>query len=243
MITFGICDDNPQFIHYLYSHLIKECIKFFETDEEYHVEGAFSSGNDVLEHLEKKPINVLFLDIDMPIMNGFELAQIIRDKHPKTIIVFVSAYDQFVYSSFEYYPFAYLRKDHIVEEFPSVMRRIIDKLQKNRKTLELITNEGEKLIDIKNIVYIESNRNYCYIHLIYDQQYIWRGTLTELEGTLEKYDFFRIHSAFVINLEFVEKIESNSAVTIGNVSLPIAQRRAHDFKDAYMRYTRRCFGT
>ena len=63
------------------------------------------------------------------------------------------------------------------------------------------------------------------------------------EKDVEKYDFFRIHSAFLINLEYVDKMLENGFVLVDNASLPIAQRRIQNFKKIYMDYIRRSFGT
>ena len=162
---------------------------------------------------------------------------------PFVKIVFMSAYDNFVYSSFEYYPFAYLRKSYISKELPTVIKRIVEKMNETERQITLMTTLGIKKVDISSILYVESNRNYCTFHLIHNKEYVCRGTLATFEKEVMSYDFFRIHSAFLINLEHVDRILEKGFVLVKNVTLPIAQRRLQEFKKTYMDYIRRCFNT
>ena len=65
----------------------------------------------------------------------------------------------------------------------------------------------------------------------------------DFEKDILKFDFFRIHAAYIVNFEYVEKILENGYISIQNTTLPIAQRRVKDFKKAYMDYIRRSLGT
>lgn len=243
MLNIVLCDDNSQFLCLLKKVVERECSKIVPKGEEYSVGPAFGRGKDVLTYIKDHPIDVLLLDIDMPDLSGFELAKVLCKEYQKTKIIFVSAYDNFVYSSFEYYPFGYLRKDHIAEELPTILNRIVEKMHESKRQIQLTTSMGVKQVDVNAVTYIESNRNYCSVNLIHGKQYICRGTLTSFETRVSDYDFFRIHSAYLINFEHVERMLDNGFVLVHNTSLPVAQRRMQDFKKAYMNYTRRFFGT
>jgi DNA-binding LytR/AlgR family response regulator len=80
------------------------------------------------------------------------------------------------------------------------------------------------------------------VHTVNDRTYTCRGTLTQFGKEVEQYDYFRIHSAFLVNLEHVDRMLDDGYVMVGSTSLPVAQRRMQDFKRAYMDYIRRCFG-
>ena len=154
----------------------------------------------------------------------------------------MSAYDNFVYSAFEFYPFAYLRKSHIADELPRVIRRVIDKLSETDRKLVISTADGSRMVDVSSITHVESDRNYYVVHLAHGIKYTCRGTLSSFEREVEKYDFFRIHSAFLVNLEYVDKMLEGGFLLVDGISLPIAQKRLQDFKRAYMDYIRRSFG-
>ena len=243
MFNIIFCDDNTQFLILLDSVVKKECKKIIPKTEECTVGPAFGSGKEVIEYIKEHHVDVLFLDIDMPNLNGFEVAKILCKEYKNIKIVFMSAYDNFVYSAFEFYPFAYLRKAHISEELPKVLKRIVEKIHEPERQLKLLTTTGIKTIDINSIAYVESKRNYFSVYSIYGREYVCRGTLSDFEREVAQYDFFRIHSAYLVNLEHVERLLEKGCVLVQNTSLPIAQRRMQDFKRTYMDYIRRCFGT
>ena len=243
MLRIALCDDNREFLKVFSKVVYAGCNRVFEKNMKCVVGPLFDSAKKVPEYLKKENIDVLFLDIDMPGMSGFELAKIICRDYPKIIIVFVSSYDNFVYDAFEFSPFAYLRKNHLDAELDGVLLRIQDRVTESSKTMYLVSKEGQAAVSIRDILYFESVKNYYRVYLADGRIYECRGTITELEQNLGAFGFFRIHSAFLINMEHVNSIVKNRLVILPNgTDLPIAPKRMQDFKDAYMEYTRRFFG-
>ena len=242
MLNIVLCDDNAQFLILLESFVRKECKNIIPQDKDFKIGPAFGNGEDVIEYIKNNHVDVLLLDIDMPNLNGFEVARILCKDYKDIKIVFMSAYDNFVYSAFEFYPFAYLRKSHISEELPKVLKRIVEKLHESERQLTLETSEGMKRVDVSSIAYVESKRNYYSVHLVHGKEYTCRGALSDFEKEVSEYDFFRIHSAYLVNLEHIERMLDKGYVLVKNASLPIAQRRMQEFKKEYMEYIRRHFG-
>ena len=176
----------------------------------------------------------------MPNMNGFELAKVLCKEYKDTIIVFMSAYDNFVYDSFEFSPFAYLRKSCMIEEIPRVLNRIIEKILEPTQQLVFFTKEGNMSFGVKDILYLESKHNYYIVHCTNRRSYECRGPLSQAEEMVGQFNFYRIHSAFLVNMEYVDRIIDNSYVLIKGRQLPVAQRRVVEFKKIYTEYTRRC---
>ena len=81
------------------------------------------------------------------------------------------------------------------------------------------------------------------VHMLQGKQYECRGTLTSLENNLQDSDFFRVHSAYLVNLEHIERIMENGFILVENTTIPIAQKRMQDFKRVYMEYIRGYFNT
>ena len=102
MFNIIFCDDNAQFLLLLKGLVDQECRKIFKREEDFVVGPAFGSGREVIEYVQKHHVDVILLDIDMPILNGFEVAKIICNNYKNIKIVFMSAYDKFVYSSFDF---------------------------------------------------------------------------------------------------------------------------------------------
>ena len=240
MFNIALCDDNTQFLTLLESTIRQECARLIPEELGCVVGPSFGTAQEVLSYIKNYPIDVLFLDIDMPKITGFDLAKILCKEYKSTIIVFMSAYDNFVYDSFEFSPFAYLRKNCISDEIPRVLSRIVEKLTEPTKQLTLCTREGNMSFYLKDILYFESRHNDYTIHCTNKRNYECRGTLSQVEKSISHFSFFRIHSAFLVNMEYVDRVVKNSYILIKGQQIPIAQRRIIEFKKAYMEYTRRC---
>ena len=111
MLKIILCDDSSQFLSVLKYYVEKECSRVLPNDEDFEVGPAFGSGQTALEYIENNHVDVILLDIDMPDINGFDVAKVLCDRHKDIKIVFMSAYDSFVYNSFEFYPFSLIFQD------------------------------------------------------------------------------------------------------------------------------------
>ena len=238
MISVIFCDDNTQYLDTLRNFIQDKCLNKVSKEDEFLLGPAFGSGKEVLEYIKDHHVDVLLLDIDMPDMSGFDVARFLCKEYKHIKIVFMSAYDNFVYSSFDFYPFAYLRKTHISQELPGVLNRIVEKIHEPEMQVDITTKLGLKHVNVSSIVYVESKRNYYSVYLVQGKEYLCRGTLTQFENELSKYNFFRIHSAFLVNLAYVERMPQNGYLLVRNKELPISQKRIKDFKKIYMDYVR-----
>lgn len=240
MINIAVCDDNPQFANLLLQHLKKLSAYKIPPRIDCRFAPAFSCANEILEYLNESSIDILFLDIDMPETNGFQLAKILCESHPDTVIVFVSSYEEFVYSSFEYCPFRFLRKSHLTEELDITFIKVIEKCVLNNESLLFSTTDGEVVLRVKDIILFEGQKNYYVIKTVSGAEYKCRGTMSSVEDYGKNYDFFRIHSAYIVNLEHIESINNDGfIITKKGQRLSVSKKRAAEFKDAYMQYIRR----
>ena len=241
MIHVYVCDDSIEFRDMFKQTLSKLIPANSSSALNYTIDGCVGSGKELLELIKNKPLDVLFLDIDMPEMNGFELAKQITAKNKDALIIFVSGHDDYVYRVFEFCPFAYLRKSHILDELPAVLKRISDKFDYDNRTVVLPSVNGNVKLDTRNIIYISSEGNY-YIVQTTTGACKCRGTLNEIEELFFGFDFYRIHSAYIVNLNHIQQVGQNEVfVTNLKKPLPIAQRRLSGFRAAYSEFTIRSF--
>lgn len=240
MLTIAVCDDNPQFARQLTARLRELCAHVLPERADCRITAAFSSGEEVLRYLCESSIHVLFLDIDMPGMGGFELASHLKEATPDTLVIFVSAYDDFVYSSFEYAPFRFLRKSHLEEELPVTLQKVVEKCLMDSETVTFSTVEGELTLRVKDILYLEGEGNYYAVRASGGGTYRCRSTLSAAEELVKGYDFFRIHQAYVVNLDRIRSIGEDGALRMDNgVTLYVSRRKLTAFREAYMQFTRR----
>lgn len=240
MIHIVICDDSAEFQATFSDALKKNCAEIFPKTLRYEIIESFSRARQVLEYAEKDPIDILFLDIDMPDMSGLELAKRLVCKKEDTVIVFVSGYDHYVYEVFEFSPFAFLRKDRIGIELPQTLKRIADKFDRVNYDVTLNTVSGAFTVCARDVLYICSKGNYYTCCMKNGKELSCRGTLADAEKLFFPFDFSRVHSAYLINLHQIQKIEKNTVyVGMDMARIPIAQRRQAAFKQAYAQFTMR----
>ena len=240
MLTLAICDDNPAFADLLSQKIRQLCAYTLPERIDCRIAPTFGSGKEVLEYLETSSISVLFLDIDMPEINGFKLAEQLCKDHPDIVIIFVSSYEDFVYSSFEYCPFRFLRKSHLEQELPITFQKVIEKCMADNEVIHFSTIYGEQLLRLKDILYIEGDKNYFIVYTTSRKTYRCRGTIGGATEATQKYNFFRIHAAYVINEEHIENFNNDGYVIMKDGKrIDISRRRMAAFKESYMRFIRR----
>lgn len=239
MIKIAVCDDNIQFARILIDKIRVLCAQMIPERIKCEIITEFTSAKSVIEYLKKSTIDLLFLDIAMPVRSGFDLAKELIQISPDTVIVFVSSHSSWVFKSFDYSPLAYLRKNRMDEELPAILSRAIDACIYSKDTLDFSTIEGNVTIKIKDIIYIESQKNY-FIISCKNNAYKCRGTITNVEQYVKDYDFVRIHAAYLVNLDNVLRYSNDNTIRMNNGAvLPVSQRRSAEFKNAYLKYSRR----
>ncbi|MBQ0092030.1 MAG: response regulator transcription factor [Clostridiales bacterium] len=240
MISIAICDDRESHLDRI-SRMLRQIILAKVPDKyDCRVCGEFRSADKVAEYLKTNTINILFLDIEMEGTSGFELAASLGREFPEIIVLFVSSYDDYVYSSFAYSPFRFLRKTHLEEELEPALLAAIRKLMSQDKTLEFNTADGHVETRLRDILYFECQHNYLIAHLNGGEAYRFRSTVAAIIEQTRGNDFYRIHQGYVINLANVKRLKGySSVVMINDVSLPISSRNVTGFKKAYMEFVGR----
>ncbi len=238
MLNFVVCDDDAVFLNNLTKKISEKLVGLPEDVEGYVY--SFNNAEGVLKFAESKPVHILFLDIDMKGMNGFDLARELQIISPETLVIFVSAYDNFVYSSFKFSPFDYIRKSHIEEEFPAVFSNAVQKFFSDNKTVVFKTVDGDLNIRVKDIIYIESEKNYFDVHCGKNSVLRCRGTISNAEDQLLSYDFYRIHPAILVNMENIRSSKSNRQLIMKDgTEFMISMRKYNGFRTAYLEFSRR----
>lgn len=180
-----------------------------------------SNGQDALLLIRHHSPNLIFLDIEMPRMNGFEMLNEIAEKHFH--IIFTTAYDQYAIKAIRYAAFDYLLKPIDIEELKTAISNIntreddqvkkqVDLLhqhiQQPRRLLSKLaipTQDGLMFYDINDIVHLEANSNYTNLYFSNKTKIIASKTLKEFEELLPDDIFFRTHNSFIINLNFIKR--------------------------------------
>ena len=202
-----ICDDEEQILKDIYTRTEAA----FKNQE---ISADFFCANDsrvLMEFLQEKKVDIIFLDIDMPYFSGMDIAAYLNEKCPNTMLVFVTSQDTLVYQTFAYRPYGFLRKTHFEEELPELLMRIKKELHKRQS--DIVINKGRELIRvlIKEILYIESEGNYLNIYTR-DNVVKIRETMTAMEKELLEKGFVRCHKGYLVNMEHMEELKGSEMI-------------------------------
>jgi two-component system, LytTR family, response regulator len=177
------------------------------------VVGEAENAEQALELIQSQQPDLLFLDVQMPGKTGFELIGEIRGEMPR--IIFTTAYDEFALRAFEVNALDYLMKPITPDRFAAALSRVRDEpvaLQDQsplRSADQVFVRDGERcwFIPVSKIRLLESEGNYTRVRFENQSPLIYRS-LSTLEQRLPADDFFRINRQQVVNLHFIERIET-----------------------------------
>ncbi|MBQ3545679.1 MAG: response regulator transcription factor [Lachnospiraceae bacterium] len=233
MIKIVVCDDEKKILNTL-SEKISQT--FLNKDMEIEIFET-TSPTEALEYIKSNVVDVVFLDIDMPILSGMDIAESLLNEEYKGLLIFVTSHDSLVYSSFKYHPFGFIRKSYFDDEIEEVISRIIDEISHRDCIFTYKTNDGIYRVNISEIVYFESESNYLLIHLT-DKVHKFRGTMSQLEMELSENGFIRVQKGFLVNQKYIEIIRKDEIVMSDNTIISISRTNKEVIKEKIMRYMR-----
>lgn len=198
--------------------------------------------------INSQKFDLLFLDIEMPRINGFKLLELITDR--QFDIVFTTAYNHYAIDAIRISAFDYLLKPIGVSELQATINRLIEnKSGSTQQRLDVLnkslsgnlsqedrisinTTEGIEFYQIKEIVYIESSSNYSKLHLENGKVLLVTRLLKEFDELLTPYSFFRVHHSYLINLNHLKKYikgDGGQVVLSNGDTLDVSRRRKDEF--------------
>jgi two-component system LytT family response regulator len=220
MIRAAIVDDEP---------LARKRIRSLLAEAgDVEVVAECANGKEAIESLEASPPDLLFLDIQMPEIDGFDVLETIGVGRVP-VVIFVTAYDKFALRAFEAHALDYLLKPFDDERFEAALHRARDRIRQQRggdldRRLRALLDEarGERgylqrlvvpngqrsvFIRTEQIDWIEAERNYVRLH-VGDRAHLLRENLSRLESALDPATFCRIHRSTIVNIDRIQAVES-----------------------------------
>lgn len=227
-MTVAICDDEEVFRNEL-----KEFLLQYKKERRIHLDIIeFSDGHSLLDY--NQGFDIVFLDYQMPGLDGMETARSLRAKKNICSIIFITNYPEFMIESFEVNTYRFFIKpiDTIKLSYD------IDNFIKEKKMFSpiIINTDGEQLIiSSEDIIYLEGAGKYCCIRTNYD---IIRSskTLSGVYKLLPQHCFYRTHKSYAINLYCVTAIKDNFVVLNNGEKAKISRNNMTDFKKTYRNF-------
>jgi two-component system LytT family response regulator len=213
MIRAIIVDDEP--------YCCEALATLLEDSPDVEIIAVCHNGSDALVAIQKHKPDLVFLDVEMPRLNGFEMLEQLSSVNFE--IIFTTSYDQYALKAIRFSAIDYLLKPIDSEELQKAVQKVIHRSQKPiAQQLEILmqkihqrstpinkiampTMEGLQMIPVDSIISCESDSNYTIILLKNKRKIIVSRTLKEIEELLEEHSFVRVHRCYLANLNEVEK--------------------------------------
>ncbi|MFH6602907.1 LytR/AlgR family response regulator transcription factor [Maribacter algicola] len=216
---------------------------------EIKVVASFTDPFEALAHLEKNTPDCLFLDIEMPTMDGFQFIQKLKNKDFPVVIT--TAYNQYAIKALKNEAIDYLLKPidtddlketiakikkHNAKNFTSErLEKILLNFNSNSLDKKIMFNTDGKLLFLENdeILYAESDGNYSTIFLTDGQKIVLTKKLKEVNEMLPEDSFFRIHNSYIINLNKIKEFLKTDGYVVlkSNHKIPVSRQKKSDFLD------------
>lgn len=228
MITAIAIDDEPLALKVIESHC--------EKTDFINLQKTFTHPTEALKYLRKYPVDLLFVDIQMPSMNGITLVKSIQQN---TMIIFTTAFSEYAVVSYELNAIDYLLKPVNFKRFNQAINKAnayynyINK-QNHSEDKHIFIRADYSLVNIllSDILYIEGLSDYLKIFIRDRKTVVARLTMNEMVEKLPFKDFIRVHRSFILPFNRIESVRSNS-ITIPEREIPIGKTYIKDFNSRY----------
>lgn len=227
-----ICDDNPRFAQDLYKRIHLYCAR-----KEWSIECEIFSSPLKLLASDLTKVQVAFLDIDMPGINGIEVAKQLRDAYPDIVLIFVTAWIEYAPQGYHVNALRYLLKSKIAQEIEPCMEAIKEKLYENKETIIVRQRDRNAEVVIKDILFFEgTSKRAVLMHRrggSCDGEECL-GKLTDYEALMEGKGFLRIQKSFIVNMAHIDKIRNYKAILDNGAELKVSEKNYAEICKRYI---------
>lgn len=222
MFKIAICDDDT-----FYINKIKDIVVNYFSDEGKYEVYMYSNAKQILN--EKINFDIIFLDIEMPLITGIELKEKLEKSNFKGIIIYITNYEQYMNEAFGKNVVAYISKDKI--------HRIKDVLIKFEKcnSVNKIIKISDTVLRINDIYYIEADKGYSYIYTK-DKSYYFSIYLSDILRRINSDLFIQVHRSFLVNFRYIDKFSDKIITLVDGRIIKLSRKFKDEFISKYYSY-------
>ncbi len=221
-----IVDDEPL--------AIKLLENFVERTPYLTLQASYTDSVQALSELRENPCNLIFLDIQMPDLDGMELSRMVP---AETRIIFTTAFKQYAFDSYEVNALDFLLKPIRYNKFLAAAEKakewfgMKENATSNKPSSIYIKADGElRQINLEKILYVQGMKDYV-IFQMENEKYITHLTMTAVENLLDSSHFMRIHRSYIIAPDKIKSIDKNNCVYIGNEIIHVTDAYLEKFNE------------
>ncbi len=230
-LKIAICDDDASQRRYL-----SEVVEAWTGRSRHLTEvKQYAQAKDFFfDYSEAKDFDILLLDIEMPGMNGIELAKKVRLENAAVQIIFITGYYEYFSDGFDVSALHYLLKPVDMDRLCSVLSRAAENLAYRQRSVLVNDGESSRKIALSDIVYVESENVYIVLHTLHEK-YRTRMALGRFTEQLDE-TFFKVHRSYVVNLKYIQKITRTQITMTNGDLIPVSRGLYGDIHAALIKY-------
>lgn len=230
MLKIAVCDDNQEFTNYF-----EEIIEEIYPNNQFSID-VFNSPIRLANVMKENNYDIFFLDVEMPEMNGVDLAKQIRKFDNTSFIIYLTSYSQYMKDVFKVNTFDYLLKPINMQELANTIERIKKIVNTNFAYFKYHKGYDIYRIPFNDIIYLEKNGRYTLLHSkTIEEKFIM--TTDELISQLDE-SFIQIHKSFIINFRYIEILRKNTVecrltdiYSQSHIQLPLGRKYKEQARD------------
>lgn len=222
MFKIAICDDETAICEQI-ERILEKISRDFLKDLQWDV---FYSGESLYYHLRKNNYyDIIFLDIELYEMNGVEVGKLIRDEmlNETTHIVYISGNESYAMELFNVRPLDFIIKPFDHNDILRNIKKVLRIHKKYYTIFQYKIGSETHSISTKEIIYFESRNRKVIMHDIKGEQEFY-GKIKDIHKKLQRYKFIQIHKSYLVNYNYIRKLEYDKVVLSNKITLPISQR-------------------
>lgn len=236
--VIAVCDDEE-----VYREQVITALKEYRTKKNVRFEIIeYTSGKELVKQCDENymPFNMVFLDVDMPKMNGVEAAKKLREFSEVTAICFVTSYENYAYEAFGVNAVDYIVKPIRYDRMERIMTKAVDwyrihkeRLEAEKRFVEIHKDGKTEIIDSRDLLYVEKKRNQCVLHFSNNGSIECYDTLSNLYERLDKTIFCYCHQGYLVNFYEIKEIRDKTAFLSREILIPVSRKYYTPLKERF----------
>ena len=237
MIRIAVCDDEVIFVRCL-----RDMVEaLFEKQGMEFQCFVYTSAPVLIRAHRKEEFQLLFLDIDMPGIDGMEIAKRLEQTERRVKVIFVTNHADMVFTAIHYRPFRFIRKERLHIELEEALLCAIEEIREESLYGEIFIEKDEAEIRISDITYLESQRHYVIVHFRRKDDQVIRAKISDFSERLERYGFVRTHVGYIVNIRDIYSINTKRVLLDDRTPIPVSRKYTEHVREMHAKYVRRMY--
>ncbi|RDY24363.1 DNA-binding response regulator [Romboutsia maritimum] len=232
MIKIVICEDEI-----VQQEILKDYLEKIldEINSKYEIL-VFNSGEELFKNYPEH-VDIFLLDIQMDKLNGMEVARKIRQIDKKEVeIIFTTSLVEYIQEGYEVRAYRYILKPIKLEHLKKHIISCVEEVNKNKRSYIAVNEKNDACkVKVSDITYIEIQKREMTVHTI-DKDYTIKTSMSKVENELSRYNFYRCHKSFMVNIDFIKNIKQYVAILENQEEVPISRYRFKETKARFLSY-------